>query len=176
MTSQIFKTRVIAIALSLMAMISVNAQESQMQTLINQSLSKLQSSPESMLNCVAELKRIDAMFPDSVQPKYLMALQSLNFSVMNPHAEQTENLLTETEQIIDKMGKMRNANLSDVCTLRGFFYMVRIVQNPSQNGQKYYLDVMENYEKALKLNPNNELAKQLQEKFYEGMRSMTGHE
>jgi len=176
MTSQIFKTRVIAIALSLMAMISVNAQESQMQTLINQSLSKLQSSPESMLNCVAELKRIDAMFPDSVQPKYLMALQSLNFSVMNPHAEQTENLLTETEQIIDKMGKMRNANQSDVCTLRGFFYMVRIVQNPSQNGQKYYLDVMENYEKALKLNPNNELAKQLQEKFYEGMRSMTGHE
>ena len=176
MTSQIFKTRVIAIALSLMAMISVNAQESQMQTLINQSLSKLQSSPESMLNCVAELKRIDAMFPDSVQPKYLMALQSLNFSVMNPHAEQTENLLTETEQIIDKMGKMRNANQSDVCTLRGFFYMVRIVQNPSQNGQKYYLDVMENYEKALKLNPDNELAKQLQEKFYEGMRSMTGHE
>jgi hypothetical protein len=29
---------------------------------------------------------------------------------------------------------------------------------------------MENYEKALKLNPDNELAKQLQQKFQEGMR------
>ena len=29
---------------------------------------------------------------------------------------------------------------------------------------------MDNYEKALKLNPDNQLAKQLQEKFFEGMR------
>ena len=29
---------------------------------------------------------------------------------------------------------------------------------------------MENYEKALKLNPDNKLARQLQEKFFEGMR------
>lgn len=33
------------------------------------------------------------------------------------------------------------------------------------NGQRYYLDVMQNYEKALKLNPENQLAKQLQQKF-----------
>ena len=29
---------------------------------------------------------------------------------------------------------------------------------------------MENYEKALKLNPDNQLAKQLQAKFFEGMK------
>ncbi len=29
---------------------------------------------------------------------------------------------------------------------------------------------MENYEKALKINPDNELAKQLQQKFFEGMK------
>ena len=75
------------------ATISVNAQEpAQMQALIGQSLSKINpSKPETMLNSIAELKRVDAMFPDSIQPKYQMALQSLNFSVMNPHAEQTEN-------------------------------------------------------------------------------------
>ena len=53
--------------------------------------------------------------------------------------------------------------------MKGFFYMVRIVQDPAKNGQKYYLEVMRNYEKALKLNPDNAVAKQLQEKFYEGM-------
>jgi hypothetical protein len=51
--------------------------------------------------------------------------------------------------------------------------MVRIVQNPAQNGQRYYMEVMQNYEKALKLNPNNELAKQLQDKFLDGMRQAT---
>jgi len=170
MTFQIFKLRVLAIALFMMATVSVNAQESaQMQALIGQSLSKINpSKPETMLNCIAELKRVDAMFPNSIAPKYQMALQSLNFSVMNPHAEQTENLLADAEQTINQM-EQKDANQSDVCTLRGFLYMVRIVQNPAQNGQRYYINVMQNYEKALKINPDNQLAKQLQQKFIEGM-------
>ena len=171
MTFQTFRFRFLAIAFFLMATVSINAQESApMRALVGQSLSKMdQSSPETVLNCVAELKRIDAIFPDSLLPKYQMALQSLSYAVQNPHAEQTENLLTETEQTIERMEKMPNADPSDVCTLRGFLYMVRIVQNPAQNGQRYYLTVMQNYEKALKLNPNNALAQQLQQKFQEGM-------
>lgn len=171
MTFQIFKLRVLAIALSMMATISVNAQEpAQMQALIGQSLSKINpSKPETMLNSIAELKRVDAMFPDSIQPKYQMALQSLNFSVMNPHAEQTENLLADAEQTINQL-EQKDANQSDICTLRGFLYMVRIVQDPAQNGQRYYVNVMQNYEKALKINPDNQLAKQLQQKFLEGMK------
>ena len=168
----ISELRVLIIAFFLMTTVSIRAQESSpMQALIGQSLSKVQQpTPEALLNCIAELKRIDAMFPDSVQPKYQMALQSLNFSVMNPHAAQTENLLAETAQTITKMEQMKNADQSDLCTLRGFLYMTRIVQNPAQNGQRYYLDVMQNFEKALKLNPENQLAKQLQQKFFEGMK------
>lgn len=164
--------RVLIIAFFLMAAVGIRAQESSpMEALIGQSLSKVQQpTPEALLNCIAELKRIDAMFPDSVQPKYQMALQSLNFSVMNSHAAQTENLLAETAQTITKMEQMKNADQSDLCTLRGFLYMTRIVQNPAQNGQRYYLDVMQNFEKALKLNPENQLAKQLQQKFFEGMK------
>ena len=171
MTFQIFKLRVLAIALCMMATISVNAQEpAQMQALIGQSLSKINpSKPETMLNSIAELKRVEAMFPDSIQPKYQMALQSLNFSVMNPHAEQTENLLADAEQTINQL-EQKDANQSDICTLRGFLYMVRIVQDPAQNGQRYYMNVMQNYEKALKINPDNQLAKQLQQKFMEGMK------
>ena len=172
MTFQTFKNCVFAIVLCLMASVSINAQESaRMQALIGQSLSKLQKqTPEATLNCIAELKRIDAMFPDSIQPKYQMALQSLSFSVSNPQAEQTENLLKDAEQTINKMEQMKGVDLSDVCTLRGFLYMVRIVQNPAQNGQRYYMNVMQNYEKALKINPNNQLAQQLQQKFLDGMK------
>ena len=152
MTSQIFKSCVLAIALFLMAPVSINAQQMPMQALVGQSLSKLQQDqPETILNCIAELKRIETMFPDSVLPKYHMALQSLSYAVTNPQATQTENLLTEAAQTIDQMEQMTGADLSDVCTLRGFLYMVRIVQDPAQNGQRYYIDVMNNYEKALKL-------------------------
>ena len=175
MTSQTFKNRVMAILLFLVATVNIQAQEPSMNALIGQSLSKLQQpTPEAYLNCVAELKRIDAMFPDSIQPKYMTALQALSFSVSNPHAEQTEMLMTEAEQAISKMEKMKNSDPSDISTLRGFFYMVRIVQNPAQNGQRYYLDVMQYYEKALKLNPNNQLALQLQQKFFEGMKQANG--
>ena len=187
MKFQTFKNSVLAVALFVMASVSIRAQQStsadaparslSMQALIGQSLAKLQQpTPEAFLNCIAEMKRIDAMFPDSIQPKYQTALQSLYYSVMNPLAPQTENLLTETEQTITKMEQMKNADPSDICTLRGFLYMVRIVQNPAQNGQRYYMDVMQNYEKALKLNPDNQLAKQLQEKFFEGMNAATLNE
>ena len=139
-----------------------------------QSLSRLQEpSPQNYLTSIAELKRIDAMYPDSIQPKYQMALQSLNYSVMNPQAEQTENLLKETEQTIEKMKHMGNADQSDISTLTGYLYMTRIVQNPTVNGQRYYLMVMQCYEKALKLNPENKLAKDLQQKFFDGMQKAT---
>ena len=159
MTSPIFKHSVLAIALLMMASVSIHAQ---------------QPTQEDILNNVAKLKRIEAMQPDSIQPKYQLALQSLSFAITNPHAPQTENMIAEAEQAITKMEQMKHADQSDICTLRGFLYMVRIVQNPAQNGQRYYLDVMQNYEKALKLNPNNQLAKQLQHKFFEGMKQQTG--
>jgi hypothetical protein len=159
MTSQTFKQLAAIIVFVLISVINIHAQ---------------QPSADDMLNQVARLKRIEAMQPDSIGPKYQLALQSLNFAVMYPHAPQTENMLAQAEQAIAQMSKMKHADQSDLCTLTGFLYMVRIVQNPAQNGQRYYIDVMQNFEKALKLNPNNALAQQLQQKFFEGMRQQTG--
>ena len=172
MTSQTFNNRILAIVLFLMATVSINVQQTApMRALIGQSLSKMQQSdPQSVLNAIAELKRIDAMFPDSIQPKYQIALQSLVYAVSNPKAESTNNLVAETEQTINKLGDMKQMDQSDLFTLRGFLDMVRIVQNPAQNGQRYYLSVMENFDKALKINPENALAQQLQQKFQEGMK------
>lgn len=162
---------ILAIVLMAAAAGLCRAQEPTMEALLGQTLSKLQDSgPEAILNCIAELKRIDAMFPDEDAPKFYIALQSLNYAVMNPHDDRTDSLVAEAEERIRQMQELKEVDESNLCTLKGFLYMVRIVQDPAQNGRKYYLDVMENYEKALKLNPDNELAKQLQQKFQEGMR------
>lgn len=175
MTSQTFSAfikHIVFAALLMMATVSINAQQTApMRALIGQSLSKMQQSdPQSVLNGIAELKRIDAMFPDSIQPKYQIALQSLVCAVSNPKAETTNNLMAEAEQTINQLGEMKQMDQSDLFTLRGFLDMVRIVQNPAQNGQRYYLSVMENFDKALKINPENALAQQLQQKFQEGMK------
>ena len=165
---------ILAIVLMAAAAGLCRAQEPTMEALLGQTLSKLQDSgPEAILNCIAELQRIDAMFPDEDTPKCYIALQSLKYAVMNPHDDRTEALVAEAEERIKQLQELKEVNKvneSNLCTLKGFLYMVRIVQDPAQNGRKYYLDVMENYEKALKLNPDNELAKQLQQKFQEGMR------
>ena len=72
MTFQISKIHVLVIAFFMMASVSIQAQQSSMEALIGQSLSKLQPpTPEAFLNCIAEMKRIDAMFPDSTQPKLI---------------------------------------------------------------------------------------------------------
>ena len=159
MTSQISKQFAAIIVFVFMSVINLHAQ---------------QSDADAMLNQLAQLKRIEAMQPDSIGPKYQLALQSLNFAVMNPHAVQTDNVLAQAEQTIGQMEKMKGVDQSDLCTLKGFLLMLRIVQNPALNGQRYYIDVMQNYEKALKLNPDNTLARQLQEKFLEGMKQATG--
>jgi hypothetical protein len=173
MTSRIFKPMILAIVVMAAAAGVCRAQEPTMEALLGQSLSKLQGNdPEAIVNCIAELKRIEAMFPDEETPKFYIALQSLNYAVMNPHDDRTETLMAEAEERIKQLMELKEVNKvneSNLCTLKGFLYMVRIVQDPAQNGRKYYLDVMENYEKALKLNPDNELAKQLQQKFQEGM-------
>ena len=157
MTSQFFKQLAAILVFVFAGVINSNAQQ----------------SASDMLNQLAKLQRLEAMQPDSIGPKYQLALQSLNFAVMNPNAPQTENIMAQAEETINKMEKMKDADQSDLYTLRGFFYMVRIVQNPAQNGQRYYLSVMENYEKALRLNPNNTLAQNLQQKFLEGMKQHT---
>jgi hypothetical protein len=174
MTSRIFNLILLAVALTVATPCVSNAQDAQMGQLIGQSMAKVDASdPATFLTCISELKRIDAMYPEAAAPKYYAALQSLNYSVLNPHAEATEGLLADAATLIAALEKCKDADASNLHTLKGFLYMVRIVQDPAQNGRRYYLDVMANYEKALKINPDNELARDLQQKFFDGMSQAT---
>ena len=170
MTSPISKLRLLAIVLMTATSLLCNAQDAQMGQLIDQLVTSIdRSQPQTFLEGIAGLKRLEAMYPDAVAPKFYTALESLNFSVLNPHAEQTDAMLEETGRRIEELEKRQDMDQSDLNTLKGFLYMVRIVQDPAQNGRRYYMDVIRYFDKALKLNPDNELAKGLQEKFFEGM-------
>ena len=118
---------------------------------------------------VAELKRMEYMYPDSLALKQQIALLNLNYSISNPKAEGVEAVMGDAEKYIRILDENPAADKSDVLTLKGFYYLVRIVQDPAVNGRKYYMEVSQNFDKALKLNPENKLAQVLRQKFYEGM-------
>lgn len=88
MTSQIFKQFAAIVVFVFVGVVNINAQ---------------QANADDMLQLIAKLQRLEAMQPDSVGPKYQLALQSLNYAVMNPHAPQTENVLAQAEETISKM-------------------------------------------------------------------------
>ena len=126
-------------------------------------------TPETLLTCIAELKDVVKDYPDSIAPKQCLATQSITYALIAPTAPQSEALLASSKQMIDVMEVLPQTDKSDLNTLQGMYLMALIVQNPTQNGQRYFMQVMQHYKKALKLNPNNMLAQQMQAEFYKGM-------
>ena len=175
MTSRI-SNFVFALLASVLVSVNVFAQtsDSQMQALVGQSLSKLQPpTAENFSQCIAQLQRVEAMYPDSILPKYQIALQSLIFAVQFPGDEQAGNMLQQAEKQIANLQGMSGVDASDLHTLQGFYYTDLIVRNPAL-GATYYRDALDHFEAALRLNPDNHLAKSLQEQFLSGMRAATG--
>lgn len=126
---------------------------------------------EQLLNAIAMQERLAAMQPDSVAPIYQQTMLSLNYAVTYPQDKQTAPLLEKAEKLVEKLDGMKQADRSDVATLKGFRYICLIVQNPQQNGIRYYKDVMSCLDDALRLNPDNQLAKLLKAKFDEGTKA-----
>ena len=58
---------------------------------------------------------------------------------------------------------------AQLATLRGFYYTAVIVTDPLQNGPRYYRQALGNFDEALKLNPDNKMARMLQQRFMQGM-------
>lgn len=131
-----------------------------------------QQNQPSVEQQLAGLQRLEAMQPDSIGPKYQQAMLLLSTVVMNPQDNKSQAYLEEAQRVIGKieaLNPQKAAERSDLATLQGFYYTCVIVQNPQQNGPRYYRDALDNYSKALRLNPNNETARFLQQKFMEGM-------
>lgn len=170
MTSQIFNfgyslkswafRPIIAIIIGLFS-INANAQTAADSTQIQK---------RQLLQAMAMQERMAAMQPDSVAPIFQQTLMCLNYAIMFPQDPQTDALLGKANTLIEKMGKMKKADKSNYATLKGFYYTCLIMQNPAQNGIRYYQNVISYLDEALKLNPYNELAKMLKEKFDEGMK------
>ena len=165
MTSQISKAlasvayrRMTVLVLLVVVFLSLHAQQS--QPMMEQQL--------------ASLQRLEAMQPDSIQPKYQQAVLLLGTVCSQPQNSKVQQYIEEAQRVIQRIEALqptKATDRSDLATLHGFYYTALIVTNPQQNGPRYYRQALDSFDEALKLNPKNEMAKMLMARFNEGMNS-----
>lgn len=165
MTSQISKAlastvsrRMTILVLLVVSLLSLHAQQSQ----------------PTMEQQLAALQRLEAMQPDSIQPKYQQAVLLLGTVCSQPQDSKVQQYIDEAQRVIQRIEALqptKAADRSDLATLHGFYYTALIVTNPQQNGPRYYRQALDNFDEALKLNPKNEMAQMLLARFKEGMNS-----
>ena len=165
MTSQISK-----------ALASVACRRMMTPVLIVVSLLSLhaQQSQPTMEQQLAALQRLEAMQPDSIQPKYQQAVLLLGTVCSQPQDSKVQQYIDEAQRVIrhiEALQPTKATDRSDLATLYGFYYTALIVTNPQQNGPRYYRQALDNFDEALKLNPKNEMAQMLLARFKEGMNS-----
>ena len=163
MTSQISKAlasvacrRMMTLVLIVVSLLSLHAQQSQ----------------PTMEQQLAALQRLEAMQPDSIQPKYQQAVLLLGAVCSQPQDSKVQQYIDEAQRVIQRIEALqptKAADRSDLATLHGFYYTALIVTNPQQNGPRYYRQALDSFDEALKLNPKNALAQMLLERFKEGM-------
>lgn len=165
MTSQISKAqasvafrRMAVLVLLVVSVLSLHAQQSQ----------------PTMEQQLAALQRLEAMLPDSIQPKYQQAVLLLGAVCSQPQDSKAQQYIDEAQRVIQRIEALqptKATDRSDLATLYGFYYTALIVTNPQQNGPRYYRQALDNFDEALKLNPKNEMAQMLLARFKEGMNS-----
>ena len=165
MTSQISKAlastvsrRMTILVLLVVSLLSLHAQQSQ----------------PTMEQQLAALQRLEAMQPDSIQPKYQQAVLLLGTVCSQPQSSKAQQYIDEAQRVIQRIEALqptKATDRSDLATLHGFYYTALIVTNPQQNGPRYYRQALDSFDEALKLNPKNALAQMLQARFKEGMNS-----
>lgn len=165
MTSQISKAlasvacrRMMVLVLIVVSFLSLHAQQSQ----------------PTMEQQLAALQRLEAMQPDSIQPKYQQTMLLLGSVCSQPQSGKAQQYIDEAQRVIQRIEALqptKATDRSDLATLHGFYYTALIVTNPQLNGPRYYRQALDSFDEALKLNPKNEMAKMLLARFNEGMNS-----
>ena len=121
-----------------------------------------------------ELKRIASQYPAAWLPTYYQTLFALQYAVRFTHDNHSSPFLEAAKTGIEALRTKPAADQSEVLTLNGFYYTALIVQNPAQNGQKYYMDAITNYKSAIGANPANPRPRLLLYIFFENMSKATG--
>lgn len=148
------------------------------EELMTSSISKCEQSSrqDKYFECISELKRIEAIFPNgNWLTDYYIALYEIQATIGNKNPDNAA-LLQDAKNYIDKLKLEKEADQSEVSTVEGYYYYALIAANPIQNGRSYYASVLDSYNRALVINSDNPRALLLLLAFKINMAKSTGHQ
>ena len=134
---------------------SGNALASDYEKVMGSTLEKLDSAKTiaDLQQCRGQFERIVAMFPDQWLPVYYIAYSNIQMTYYPGEVDKPQ-LLDDAKVKLEQLAKHPDADLSEVNTLWGYYYNAWVMVDP-KNGEKYYRNVLESYEKAIGQNPEN---------------------
>lgn len=102
----------------------------------------------------AIFERIAAAEPETWLPNYNIALINVTLAFNPKFKEEVPTLLQKAQVALDKE-LSKDAENAELLVLQALIYTGYIVQDPMTNGMLYSEKVMQTYNKALQLEPNN---------------------
>lgn len=102
----------------------------------------------------ANLVELVKTYPNEWLPKYYLALSDVVSVLEKENKTESSKILDEAKSLINKLESQAPKNV-EVLNLKALYLTAEIVQDPLTNGGIYYPEVIETYQKALELNPNN---------------------
>lgn len=87
-------------------------------------------------------------------PDYYVALVNCTEAFNPANKEKASALIEKAQSALDN-AKAKSSNNSEICVLQALIYTAILVQDPMTNGMKYSPLAMQEYQKALAINPNN---------------------
>jgi hypothetical protein len=103
---------------------------------------------------VATFERIASVEKTNWLPNYYIAFVNTISAFNTKDKEKVNALLTKAQDAIDN-ASLIIPNNAEIMVVQAMLYTAILVQDPMTNGQKYSGLVMEQYAKALVINPNN---------------------
>ena len=103
---------------------------------------------------VATFERIASVEKTNWLPNYYIAFINTIDAFGTKDKEKVNALLTKAQDAIDNATAI-SPNNSEIMVVQAMLYTAILVQDPMTNGQKYSGLVMEQYAKALAIDPNN---------------------
>ena len=145
---------IITIALTISSLLMVNAQETQSQYAQGMGKAFQLWGEGKNTEASAMFERIATAEPNNWLPNYYVALDNTTTSFQTKDTQTVNALLTKAQDALDTE-MVKDQNNPEILVMQAMIYTSWVVLDPMTNGQKYSAKVIELYDKANAIAPEN---------------------
>jgi hypothetical protein len=103
----------------------------------------------------SQLERFTVAQPKLWLAQYYLAYVDVQLSFRVPDKNEKSQYLSEAETYLNTLSELKETDKSEIYTLKGLRLYALIASDPQTNGPKYSGEIINDYETALGINPDN---------------------